>query len=376
VAIRPARNARIALLVVSASLLGAAVLPGVGEAKPTMTLAQVEAQVSALQERAEVAQEQVYRAQMALASRQRSLRSLQSAAAKAEAVLGTARHSIGQLAAAAYRSGGMDQTLQLLVADDPERFMAQASTLSVLSRHQADVVRAVSTASDRMAQAKLAVTAEVGQLERVRDTAAREQATVQTLVRQARDLLASLQAAQRAELARRQAAERARQLAEQRVLAAANAKAADAIPATTGRASRSNPRTSAVVPTSGGAGRANGSIGQRVLAYALAQVGKSYVYAGVGPTSYDCSGLTMMAYRSVGIHLPRYGGHGGQADVGRHVPISQLMPGDLVLYYPPSLHHIAMYAGNGRIVHAANPRAGVLTDSLNSMPIAFAVRPY
>jgi cell wall-associated NlpC family hydrolase len=255
--------------------------------------------------------------------------------------------------------------------------MAQASTMSVLSRHQADVVRAVSTASYRTAQAKLAVAAEVGQLERVRDTAAREQASVQTLARQAQALLSSLQAAQRAELARRQAAERERQLTEQRVLAAANAKAAAPAAAAGGRASRSNPRSSAAVPSpGGGGGGAKGSIGQRVLAYALAQVGKSYVYAGVGPRSYDCSGLTMMAYRSVGIHLPRYGGHGGQADVGRHVPISQLMPGDLVLYYPPSLHHIAMYAGNGRIVHAANPRAGVLTDSLNSMPIAFAVRPY
>ena len=108
------------------------------------------------------------------------------------------------------------------------------------------------------------------------------------------------------------------------------------------------------------------------MSYALAQVGKRYVYAGTGPSSYDCSGLTMAAYRSVGVYLPHQSG--AQYSSNRHVSISDLRPGDLVFYYSP-IHHVAMYIGGGRIVHAANPSAGVRIDSLYSMPISGAARP-
>jgi len=84
-----------------------------------------------------------------------------------------------------------------------------------------------------------------------------------------------------------------------------------------------------------------------------------------GPNAYDCSGLTTAAYRSVGVSLPRTSQ--AQYRVGTPVSLSNLQPGDLVFYYS-GISHVGIYIGNGRIVHAANPRSGVTTASVTSMP--------
>jgi peptidoglycan DL-endopeptidase CwlO len=106
----------------------------------------------------------------------------------------------------------------------------------------------------------------------------------------------------------------------------------------------------------------DGAFGQRanpmamaVVAYALHQLGKPYVWAAEGPGAYDCSGLTFAAYRSVGITLPRVSRD--QYTVGSPVPVSQLLPGDLLFFStdrqnPAAIHHVAIYLGGGRMVHA------------------------
>jgi cell wall-associated NlpC family hydrolase len=136
------------------------------------------------------------------------------------------------------------------------------------------------------------------------------------------------------------------------------------------RASRSAERTSAegtapvVGATSGRAATA--------VAYAMAQVGKAYVYGAAGPSAFDCSGLTMRAWQQAGVSLP----HSSSAQMGSgpSVPQSQLQPGDLVFYYSP-VSHVGMYIGNGQIVNAENPGVGVKITGVNSMPYAGAVRP-
>ncbi len=110
---------------------------------------------------------------------------------------------------------------------------------------------------------------------------------------------------------------------------------------------------------------------KKAVAAALSKVGSRYVYATSGPNSFDCSGLTSYAYRQAGITLSR--SSRTQFSSGQKVSKSNLKPGDLVFYYSP-ISHVGIYIGNGKIVHAANPRTGVNTTSLNSMPFAGAVR--
>lgn len=105
--------------------------------------------------------------------------------------------------------------------------------------------------------------------------------------------------------------------------------------------------------------------------FALSKVGSAYQARGTGPNAFDCSGLTYWAYQQVGITLPRTSG--AQAGVGRPVSREDLQPGDLVFFYHP-ISHVGIYIGDGKVVHAANPRSGVSTLPMEYMPFAGARR--
>lgn len=94
---------------------------------------------------------------------------------------------------------------------------------------------------------------------------------------------------------------------------------------------------------------------QVIVDYALAQVGKPYVWAAAGPNAFDCSGLVLVAYKQIGIKLPRV--TWDQINVGRSVSRSQLQPGDLV--FSNGGGHVAIYYKNGLVIEAANPQSGV-----------------
>lgn len=90
------------------------------------------------------------------------------------------------------------------------------------------------------------------------------------------------------------------------------------------------------------------------LDYAYAQQGKPYRYGGEGPESYDCSGLTMMAWKAGGVALP----HNAAAQYAtvKHVAYKDLQPGDLVFFQ--GLGHMGMYVGGEKMIHA--PRTGTV----------------
>ena len=102
------------------------------------------------------------------------------------------------------------------------------------------------------------------------------------------------------------------------------------------------------------------------------QIGDAYVYGAAGPDAWDCSGLTMAAWGAAGVGLPH--SSSAQFSSAPQVSTSALQPGDLVFYYSP-ISHVAIYIGNGKIVHAANPSYPVKVDPVGSMPISGAVRP-
>jgi cell wall-associated NlpC family hydrolase len=81
----------------------------------------------------------------------------------------------------------------------------------------------------------------------------------------------------------------------------------------------------------------------------MAQLGKPYVFAAAGPSSFDCSGLTMYAWAAAGVSIPHQSS--AQFNLGTPVPANQLAPGDLVFFYS-DIHHVGLYIGNGNMVHA------------------------
>ena len=94
----------------------------------------------------------------------------------------------------------------------------------------------------------------------------------------------------------------------------------------------------------------------QAIAFARDQLGEPYQWGAAGPDSWDCSGLTMMAWRRGGVSLPHYSA--AQYDQTKHIGVGQLRPGDLVFWgsSPNTIHHVAIYLGNGQIIHA--PRTG------------------
>lgn len=99
------------------------------------------------------------------------------------------------------------------------------------------------------------------------------------------------------------------------------------------------PNLPAVSPTAGAA-----------IAFALAQLGKPYLYAAAGPNSYDCSGLVMAAFAFAGFQLPHYSG--AQYAMLPHIPFVAMQPGDLLFWGPGGSEHVAIYVGAGRILEA------------------------
>ncbi|RMI29579.1 C40 family peptidase, partial [Streptomyces triticirhizae] len=108
------------------------------------------------------------------------------------------------------------------------------------------------------------------------------------------------------------------------------------------------------------------------VGFALAQLGKPYGWGSTGPDSFDCSGLTLASWGAAGVSLPRTSY--AQATAGPRVSRSQLAPGDLVFYYPDN-SHVALYIGNGQIVHAARSGTPVRLADVDSMPFNGATRP-
>ena len=108
------------------------------------------------------------------------------------------------------------------------------------------------------------------------------------------------------------------------------------------------------------------------IAFARAQLGKPYVYAAVGPDSFDCSGLTMAAWGAAGVHLPHYSG--AQYDSLPHVPLDQMQPGDLVFWGPGGGSHEGMYVGDGLMIHAPHTGDVVRVAAVFGHPVG-AARP-
>jgi cell wall-associated NlpC family hydrolase len=104
----------------------------------------------------------------------------------------------------------------------------------------------------------------------------------------------------------------------------------------------------------------------KILDFALDQLGKTYRWAADGPDAYDCSGLVLAAYKLVGKALPHNSVR--QYDAVKKIKRDQLQPGDLIFYYR-DLHHVGIYIGGGRMIHAPTFGEKVRIDMVDELPV-------
>lgn len=112
--------------------------------------------------------------------------------------------------------------------------------------------------------------------------------------------------------------------------------------------------------------------GKKAVAFATGRIGLPYEWGAVGPTSYDCSGLTSQAWAAAGRPIPRTSQE--QWRQLPHIAIKDMRPGDLIIYHADA-SHVGMYIGDGAIVHAPRPGRNVTLAGAGSMEILGVVRP-
>ena len=158
----------------------------------------------------------------------------------------------------------------------------------------------------------------------------------------------------------------------QQLVAQAQAREADRQAAAARARQAAQPPPPISVGAGGGSGPTVRGGVDAVIAEAKRQLGKPYVWGAAGPDSFDCSGFTQWAWRAGGVNLPHFSG--AQYSSTTHIPLSEIQPGDLIFYESPN-QHVALYLGNGTIIHALKSGTPVKYDSLYFWDVAmFASR--
>ncbi|MEU7277649.1 NlpC/P60 family protein [Streptomyces sp. NPDC045431] len=325
---RPKQPSRARVTVLTATAAAAVALSSqAAQADPKPSKSEVKAKVDKLHHEAEEATEQYNLAEEQREKLQKEISALQDKVARGQEELNTLRDSIGSVASAQYRAGGMDPSLQLFLSSNPDDYLDKASAVDQLSAKQAEVLETIQAKQRTLAQERAEATAKLADLEDVRKTLGEKKKAFQGKLAEAQKLLNTLTAAERAKM----------QEEEQRA----------------SRAASDRVELGNEVPAS--------ARGAAALAAADTQVGKPYISGAEGPNAYDCSGLTQWAYRQAGVSLTRttYTQQNDGVKIGR----SQLKPGDLVFFN--GLSHVGLYAGNNTVLHAPKPGTVVRYESMD-----------
>lgn len=170
----------------------------------------------------------------------------------------------------------------------------------------------------------------------------------------------------------KEAAEAAAKKADEEAKAAAAKKAA-AAEAEKAKAKAAEEEKAATIQNNVSAAEVSG-IRQTIINYALQFVGNPYKSGGTSLTNgADCSGFVQSVFRDCGISIGR--SSRDQAAGGTAISVSDIQPGDLLFYSNGGrINHVALYIGNGQVVHASNPRTGIRISNYNYRTPCKAVR--
>jgi cell wall-associated NlpC family hydrolase len=318
---------RSGLLIGATAALTVTVLPGTASAVPDRATSPEQAMqlVAEADHELEVVTEQLNEAKVVLERQQAAAAAAEQAAAEAQQRLDALDGQIRQLARSAYTGDTFSELDVMLTSGSAEEFMDQLGTLDAIAGHTNDLVTEISVVSQGAVVAKEAADKATAEAQAAVDSIAAQQEDLEKQIADYQRQYATLTAPQQEQVSR--------------------AHAGETVPVPSG-----------VIAPSGAA--------QAAVDTALAQVGDPYVWGAGGPNAFDCSGLTQYAYSAAGVSLPH--SSRSQAGMGQAVSRDQLQPGDLLFYYSPT-SHVAMYVGNGQMVHASTAGKPVQVVSFNSM---------
>ncbi|MFJ7244332.1 NlpC/P60 family protein [Kitasatospora sp. NPDC098652] len=343
---KPNPPSRARLAVVTTAMAGTAVLASAtsSHAEPKPSVDAVKTQVEALNEQAEASIEKYNGFKEKQQKLQTEANQIQERVASGQEKINGLRTELGGVAAEQYRNGGIDPTVQLMLSSSPESYLTQASMQGQVASSQADLLKQLQSEQRGLDQDRAEATATLAELDRSNAALAAEKKGIQDKLSQAQALLNKLSAEERARV-----------------------NAQDAAATRASRAgSRNEPAPTYQGPATGRAADA--------VKFAYAQLGKPYVWGATGPGSFDCSGLTGAAWKAAGVSLPRISQD--QWNAGKRVSRADLQPGDLVFFYS-DLHHVGLYIGDGKMIHAPRTGKNVEILPIDSMdgPFMGGVRP-
>lgn len=312
-------TSRIKSLIVCALVAAAAIvaLPRSASAVPDPpTAADLTAQLDKLAEQTEMLTEQYNGARIEVERQTRAVDAAQHAAATAQANFESRRTDLVEIAAARYMGGAFSRTGAILDSDSGKSYLDTLESEDMLARHTAGVVAQLNQARATAQSAREHARKLLAEARRMQEALAAKREKISAQTSRIETMLVTLTAPQRQAYTTRN------------VPSQAQVQAAYTV-------------------------RAGNAAAQQAVQFALAQVGKPYVWAAAGPDAFDCSGLTMAAWAHGGVSLPHFAA--AQFNFGQKVGYDEMQPGDLIFLYA-DLHHVMIYIGNGMAVSA--PQTG------------------
>jgi cell wall-associated NlpC family hydrolase len=313
---------------VLAAASGVAVYAGASGAgaAPAPSINQVQTQINSLQGKVDKLGEQYDSAGQQLSAAKARLAQVTKQSDRAQQQYDKASATLAAIAVAGYEHSGETSVIGLLTSGNPDAVLSQASLLLQIEGTHNEQAKQLLTLADELSTIKEQRQRTATGVAQVTAQYASQKSSMTKLLNKQKAMLDSLTAQQQAQ-----------------VTAASVG----------GDTTSGNVTTTPIAytgPTSSQAGKA--------VAYAYAQLGKPYVWGATGPDSFDCSGLMYAAWQSAGLTLPRTT-YDEWASLP-HIPLSDIQPGDLILYNGES--HVAMYVGDGYIIDA--PHTGAVVEKL------------